>query len=148
MDEEKQIGSRSQAKGLRRLPPHGMKSAPGFFHGHCNFGPPTATDQVVEEIDVAGDDAKERLFEAVYAANQRRILAIARSYAGVEGYANLCQEILLQMWRGQDGRREQRPVTESAQLGIFSTWPTWILFGSASLSLLASKIFMYELALP
>lgn len=52
---------------------------------------------------MAGDGAKERLFEAVYAANQRRIMAIARSYAGVEGCPDLCQEILLQMWRGLDG---------------------------------------------
>jgi RNA polymerase sigma-70 factor (ECF subfamily) len=52
---------------------------------------------------VAGDEVKERLFEEVVAANQRRILAIARSYAPADEYRDLCQEILLQMWRGLDG---------------------------------------------
>jgi RNA polymerase sigma-70 factor (ECF subfamily) len=52
---------------------------------------------------VAGDDAKERLFEDVVAANQRRILAIARSYARADEWRDLCQEILLQMWKGLDG---------------------------------------------
>jgi DNA-directed RNA polymerase specialized sigma24 family protein len=46
---------------------------------------------------VAGEDAKERLFEDVVAPNQRRILAIARSYAEADEYRDLCQEILLQM---------------------------------------------------
>jgi hypothetical protein len=35
-----------------------------------------------------------------------------------------------------------RPTRLAQELGILSTWPTWILFGSLSLSLLASKIFM------
>ncbi len=49
---------------------------------------------------MAGDDTKERLFEDIVAANQRRILAIARSYARAEECQDLCQEILLQMWKG------------------------------------------------
>jgi RNA polymerase sigma-70 factor (ECF subfamily) len=52
---------------------------------------------------VVGNDAKERLFEEVVAANRRRILAIARSYARGEEQRDLCQEILLQMWKGLDG---------------------------------------------
>jgi RNA polymerase sigma-70 factor (ECF subfamily) len=52
---------------------------------------------------VAGDEAKERLFEDVVAANQRRILAIARSYARGDEHRDLCQEIMLQMWKGLDG---------------------------------------------
>ncbi len=51
---------------------------------------------------MAGDDAKERLFEDVVAANQRRIMAIARSYARADECKDLCQEILLQMWKGLD----------------------------------------------
>jgi RNA polymerase sigma factor (sigma-70 family) len=52
---------------------------------------------------VAGDEVRERLFEEVVAANQRRILAIARSYAHGDKYRDLCQEILLQMWKGLPG---------------------------------------------
>jgi len=52
---------------------------------------------------VAGPDAKQRLFEEVVAANQRRIMAIARSYAPPSERPDLCQEILLQMWKGLDG---------------------------------------------
>jgi len=52
---------------------------------------------------VAGPDAKQRLFEEVVAANQRRIMAIARSYAPASERQDLCQEILLQMWKGLDG---------------------------------------------
>jgi len=52
---------------------------------------------------VAGPDAKQRLFEEVVAANQRRITAIARSYAPPSERQDLCQEILLQMWKGLDG---------------------------------------------
>jgi len=51
---------------------------------------------------MAGNDAKARLFEEVVAANQRRIVAIARSYARGEEIRDLCQEILLQMWKGLD----------------------------------------------
>ncbi len=49
---------------------------------------------------MAEDDAKERLFLDLVAANQRRILAIARSYMLGDEFRDLCQEILLQMWRG------------------------------------------------
>ncbi len=52
---------------------------------------------------MAASDEKERLFEQIVTANQRRILAIARSYARADEYRDLCQEILLQMWRGLDG---------------------------------------------
>jgi RNA polymerase sigma-70 factor (ECF subfamily) len=52
---------------------------------------------------VAGENAKERLFEEVVAANQRRILAITRSYAPADERRDLFQEILLQMWKGLDG---------------------------------------------
>ncbi len=52
---------------------------------------------------MAGDDAKERRFEHLVAANRRRILAIARSYSRADERGDLCQEILLQMWRGLDG---------------------------------------------
>lgn len=52
---------------------------------------------------MAGDDAKERLFGELVAANRRRILAIARTYARADEQGDLCQEILLQMWRGLDG---------------------------------------------
>ncbi len=46
------------------------------------------------------DDAKDRLFLNLVAANQRRIPAIAGSYTRGGEYWDLCQEILLQMWRG------------------------------------------------
>ncbi len=49
---------------------------------------------------MAADEAKERLFEDIVAANQRRIQAIARSFARAEECRDLCQEILLQMWKG------------------------------------------------
>lgn len=52
---------------------------------------------------MAGNDAKERLFEEIVTANRRRILAIARSYARADERRDLCQEILLQMWKGLDG---------------------------------------------
>ncbi len=52
---------------------------------------------------MAGGDAKERLFGEIVAVNQRRILAIARSYARADERRDLCQEILLQMWKGLDG---------------------------------------------
>ena len=52
---------------------------------------------------MAGNGTKEALFQDVVAANQRRILAIARSYAHADECQDLCQEILLQMWRGLDG---------------------------------------------
>ena len=51
---------------------------------------------------MTGNETKERWFNDVVAANQRRILAIARSYAGANECQDLCQEILLQMWRGLD----------------------------------------------
>ncbi len=49
---------------------------------------------------MAGTDTQERLFEDIVSANERRILAIARSYAKGEECRDLCQEILLQMWKG------------------------------------------------
>ena len=52
---------------------------------------------------MAGSDEKERLFERIVAANQRRLVAIARSYARADEYRDLYQEILLQMWKGLDG---------------------------------------------
>jgi len=52
---------------------------------------------------VAASDVKESLFEEIVAANQRRIMAIACSYARADECRDLCQEILLQMWRGLDG---------------------------------------------
>lgn len=52
---------------------------------------------------MAGNDVKERLFEDIVAANQRRIMAIARSYARPDEQKDLCQEIMLQMWKGLDG---------------------------------------------
>jgi RNA polymerase sigma factor (sigma-70 family) len=51
---------------------------------------------------VTGDE-KERLFKNIVAVNQRRIEAIARSYAHAGEQQDLCQEILLQMWKGLDG---------------------------------------------
>jgi RNA polymerase sigma-70 factor, ECF subfamily len=51
---------------------------------------------------VTGNEIKEQRFEKVVAANQRRILAIARSYARMDEQRDLCQEILLQMWKGID----------------------------------------------
>src|SRR5512136_489335 len=52
---------------------------------------------------MAAKEAKELTFKDIVAANQRRILAIARSYARGDEVRDLCQEILLQMWRGLDG---------------------------------------------
>lgn len=52
---------------------------------------------------MAGNDAKERLFDEIVAENQRRIWSIARSYARADEQKDLCQEILLQMWKGLDG---------------------------------------------
>ncbi len=52
---------------------------------------------------MAGPDAKEKLFQEVVAANHRRIMAIAHSFAGACECQDLSQEILLQMWRGLDG---------------------------------------------
>jgi len=58
---------------------------------------------VTGEIAVSRGDPKEKLFEEVVAANERRILAIAHSYAPPNERPDLCQEILLQMWKGLDG---------------------------------------------
>ncbi len=52
---------------------------------------------------MTGCEARERLFEDILAANRRRIQAIARSYTRGDDYHDLCQEILLQMWRSFDG---------------------------------------------
>ena len=52
---------------------------------------------------MAADQVRERLFEELVAANQRRIVAIARSYTHGDEYRDLCQEILLQMWKGLPG---------------------------------------------
>src|SRR5512136_2369384 len=51
---------------------------------------------------MAAKEAKELTFKDIVAANQRRILAIARSYARGDECQDLCQDILLQMWRGLD----------------------------------------------
>ncbi len=51
---------------------------------------------------MATDAAKERLFDEVVTANRRRIIGIARSYARPNDQVDLCQEILLQMWKGLD----------------------------------------------
>src|SRR5512136_2387472 len=51
---------------------------------------------------MSGDDAKELWFKEVIAANWRRIQAIARSYARSDECQDLCQDILLQMWRSLD----------------------------------------------
>ncbi len=69
----------------------------------CNFDCPQATNMSGGgKIHVSGTEAKEALYREVVAANQRRILAIARSFAGDYECQDLCQEILLQMWRGLD----------------------------------------------
>jgi RNA polymerase sigma factor (sigma-70 family) len=49
---------------------------------------------------MATNDDRERGFQDIVAANLRRILAIARSYAPARDRQDLCQEILLQMWKG------------------------------------------------
>jgi RNA polymerase sigma-70 factor, ECF subfamily len=50
-----------------------------------------------------GDAENRRIFDELVAANQRRIVAIARSFTRGDEYQDLCQEILLQMWRGMGG---------------------------------------------
>ena len=52
---------------------------------------------------MAAGDSKERQFQKVVAENQRRILAIARTYAPAGERQDLCQEILLQVWKGLNG---------------------------------------------
>lgn len=52
---------------------------------------------------MAEEGPKDRLFQEIVGANRRRILAIARSYARGDEHRDLCQEILLQIWRGLDG---------------------------------------------
>jgi len=47
--------------------------------------------------------AREERFAAMLAANQRRLSAIARSYARGDEHRDLLQEILLQLWRSLDG---------------------------------------------
>ena len=46
---------------------------------------------------------RDRLFEEIIEANRRRISAIARSFAPLDERPDLCQEILLQIWKGLDG---------------------------------------------
>ncbi|MEJ2080165.1 MAG: sigma-70 family RNA polymerase sigma factor [Acidobacteriota bacterium] len=61
---------------------------------------------------MAGRDATERFFDEIVAANQHRIRAIARTYAPPNERQDLCQEILLQMWKGCRGfRRESATST-------------------------------------
>lgn len=45
---------------------------------------------------------REERFAAMLAANQRRLSAIARSYARGDEHRDLLQEILLQLWRSLD----------------------------------------------
>jgi RNA polymerase sigma-70 factor (ECF subfamily) len=45
---------------------------------------------------------REERFAAMLAANQRRLSAIARSYARSAEHSDLLQEILLQLWRSLD----------------------------------------------
>ncbi|MFB3904520.1 MAG: RNA polymerase sigma factor [Acidobacteriota bacterium] len=54
---------------------------------------------------MSGSEAKQPLFEQVVDANQRRIMAIARSFAPPSERQDLCQEILLQMWKGLESFR-------------------------------------------
>ncbi len=51
---------------------------------------------------MVGSEAKERWFHEMVTGNWHRILAIARSYARPDECQDLCQDILLQMWRGLD----------------------------------------------
>jgi RNA polymerase sigma factor (sigma-70 family) len=51
---------------------------------------------------MAANDPREQVFQDMVAANLRRIMAIARSYAPGDERQDLCQEILLQMWKGLD----------------------------------------------
>lgn len=51
---------------------------------------------------MAANETKERWFNDIVAANRRRIVAIARSYAHADECQDLCQEIMLQMWKGLD----------------------------------------------
>lgn len=61
---------------------------------------------------MAADESSERLFDAIVSTNRRRIFAIARTYAPPNEWQDLCQEILLQMWRGLAGfRGESAPST-------------------------------------
>ncbi len=54
---------------------------------------------------------RQKLFEEVVAANERRIKAIARSYAPPNERQDLCQEILLQMWKGLGGFKGRSAVS-------------------------------------
>ena len=65
---------------------------------------------------MAANDAKERMFQDVATANQRRIGAIARSYARADDWQDLYREILLQIWRGIDSFEER------------SAPSTWVFF--------------------
>jgi len=56
-------------------------------------------------------DPRQTLFEEVVAANERRIKAIARSYAPPSERQDLCQEILLQMWKGLGGFKGRSTVS-------------------------------------
>lgn len=46
---------------------------------------------------------REETFASLFAANRRRLEAIARSYARGKAEQDLLQEILLQIWRSLDG---------------------------------------------
>jgi RNA polymerase sigma factor (sigma-70 family) len=64
-------------------------------------------------------------FEALVAANHRRLLAIARSYARGEEARDLYQEILLQLWRGFErfeGRSHVNTWVYRVALNTAITW--------------------------
>lgn len=61
---------------------------------------------------MTAQDPRVSLFDELVTANRRRILAIARTYAPAGESSDLCQEILLQMWRALAGfRGESAPST-------------------------------------
>jgi RNA polymerase sigma-70 factor (ECF subfamily) len=64
-------------------------------------------------------------FEAIVAANHRRLMAIARSYARGEEGRDLYQEILLQLWRGFErfeGRSHVNTWVYRVALNTAITW--------------------------
>lgn len=78
-----------------------------------------------------------------------RLVFLLQKLGAKQATALMCafQATEFPLWLTPDGFLYQR-VLDQRPTGITSSWPAWILFGSLSVSLLASKIRIKSFALP
>ncbi|HVL68360.1 MAG TPA: RNA polymerase sigma factor [Vicinamibacterales bacterium] len=73
---------------------------------------------------MAGDPERERRFLELVAPHRARLVRLARAYAGAE-WADLHQEILLQVWRGLDSFQGRSSVSTWLYRVALNTALTW-----------------------